>query len=123
MSGAWDVSAAATISAMDPPLRSGAATPRQHRVLHLADPAAEGTRLDRSPQHLVASRERAAVRHREPESVEEPHPTTARVVLERGPRVVDHVVVQELHVSGLEAHRDGQLLGERHEEVDGLALL
>src|SRR5262249_49874363 len=68
---------------------------------NLTDAAPDGAGLDRAPEDLVAVRKRPAVRHGEPEPVEEPDTSAAGVVLERGPRVIDHVVVQELHVAGL----------------------
>src|SRR2546426_11948446 len=84
----------------------------------LSDPAPQGARAGAAPQDLVTRGKRPAVRAREPEPVEESHLTPRGVVLEGGPGVIDDVVVEELHVARLESRREGELLGQGHEQLD-----
>src|SRR5215468_9594863 len=94
---------------------------RLHRNAALTDAAAHGAGLDGAPQHLVASREGAAVRHRQPQTQEQPVVAVV-VVLEGGAGVVYNVVVDELDVARREAHLETQLLGKFGEEIERLPL-
>ena len=49
-----------------------------YRNAALADPAAPGAGLDGAPQHLVASGEGAAVRHRQPQPQQQPVASSRR---------------------------------------------
>ena len=79
-------------------------------------------RLDAAPQHLVARRQRSTVRHREPEPIEESIAARSLVVLEGRPRVVGHVVVQELDVARSKLHLEAQLFGDLRQQIERLVL-